>query len=654
LEYSFDQPDNSYVNLRYLAEEPLDWSGFGGLRWWVYCPEALGGRVQLYLYDTEGRYACYRADRSFSGWRAFSFRLRTPSYYGKSGELDLSTITQMHIYVVNSAALGDGKERQIVLDGVELTPRADAEHASYAIWVGDPLTPAPTAGIPEHVTPNPAQVQIEALGNEWESRSLVLSNLTDEPLYLRVVLTDFGNVGSGEIVPNDFAQLRAVMPTGLRKGTSAYDALPRLGEAQSLVVPAQRNQELFLAVNTTDLAAGEYEGYLMTLPLAGGAGRKSINIRLTVHPLRLPECPSLKTLVFEIWRNYEYRRYVADAERVPHGELRERELEPQPRLLERYVQDLVEHGITVFRPVEGLTPYPVCDEEGKLVEVMDPSKLATFEALTRIYKRHCPPRQISVCTCGLPRKLGYPASPHWQENTKRWVEGFVGWLKTAGFAYEDFMLYLFDEVHGENAAAFAEFCAVVKEADPAVRIFLTLGGRSTLDDMKAAAPYVDIWDPSVGHLKQDDEMQFLRGTGKPIWFYNNYIPRKYADALSARLQPWIVRANDLQGCGFWAYDRFVGDAWDDDDMRGLEWPKYSDCMMVYPGTEGPIPTRRWEAFREGVEDYEYTRLLEKHAADAPGAQEFLQRIRGEVPESAAAVHKLRAQMLEMLKSVGSD
>jgi len=86
-------------------------------------------------------------------------------------------------------------------------------------------------------------------------------------------------------------------------------------------------------------------------------------------------------------------------------------------------------------------------------------------------------------------------------------------------------------------------------------------------------------------------------------------------------------------------------------MRGV----YSgDCAMVYAGTNGPITTRRWEAFRDGAEDYECLMLLKKYAPKAKGANEFLERIRGKVPDSAEPVHQLRDEMLTILKSIPKE
>jgi hypothetical protein len=50
--------------------------------------------------------------------------------------------------------------------------------------------------------------------------------------------------------------------------------------------------------------------------------------------------------------------------------------------------------------------------------------------------------------------------------------------------------------------------------------------------------------------------------------------------------------------GFWSYSDTNGSsAWDDIDGRRPDW------AVVYESDKGVVSSRRWEAFREGLEDY---------------------------------------------------
>lgn len=67
---------------------------------------------------------------------------------------------------------------------------------------------------------------------------------------------------------------------------------------------------------------------------------------------------------------------------------------------------------------------------------------------------------------------------------------------------------------------------------------------------------------------------------------------------------------DAKGVGFWAYSDTSGSsAWDDFDGRR------PDYAVVYENKNGPVSSRRWEAFREGIEDYQlFSAACERHSS----------------------------------------
>ena len=105
-----------------------------------------------------------------------------------------------------------------------------------------------------------------------------------------------------------------------------------------------------------------------------------------------------------------------------------------------------------------------------------------------------------------------------------------------------------------------------------------------------------------------------KSTGKPVWTYTCSINMKSLDPLDYyRLKPWRAWKLGLNGVCYWAYNSWRGDPWNDFDGE------IGDCGAVYNGPLGPVTSRRWEAWREGLEDYLYLHLL-KSAAAATDAQ----------------------------------
>jgi hypothetical protein len=66
--------------------------------------------------------------------------------------------------------------------------------------------------------------------------------------------------------------------------------------------------------------------------------------------------------------------------------------------------------------------------------------------------------------------------------------------------------------------------------------------------------------------------------------------------------------HNASGIGYWCYN-LGGDPWERVDM---------EYMLVYPGRTKPITSRRWEAVREGIEDYRIAAALRKRLAEDTG------------------------------------
>jgi hypothetical protein len=110
---------------------------------------------------------------------------------------------------------------------------------------------------------------------------------------------------------------------------------------------------------------------------------------------------------------------------------------------------------------------------------------------------------------------------------------------------------------------------------------------------------VDYWQPSLlavrGHLGD-----FFKGLQKEWWIYGNpKSPAKIGSPLhDYRLLAWWAWHYRASGVGFWSYSDTNGSsAWDDIDGRRPDW------AVVYESDKGVVSSRRWEAFREGLEDY---------------------------------------------------
>jgi hypothetical protein len=193
-----------------------------------------------------------------------------------------------------------------------------------------------------------------------------------------------------------------------------------------------------------------------------------------------------------------------------------------------------------------------------------------------------------------------------------------------------YLQHVLDEAHGNEPPYYGRFAALVHHQMP---------GIPTLDAIDAAnMPEVlqsncDVWVPQLGRF--DNQMALLKqrmGSGHAVWFYTCLYPQKrYLNRLmdfpllKVRLLQWL----DFR-YGFTGFLHWGGNYWTPkplldtqpviDDNSELLPP--GDAFIVYPDREH-LTVRssiRFEAMREGIEDYEMLRSLE--ARDHAAAEEI--------------------------------
>jgi hypothetical protein len=140
---------------------------------------------------------------------------------------------------------------------------------------------------------------------------------------------------------------------------------------------------------------------------------------------------------------------------------------------------------------------------------------------------------------------------------------------------------------------------------------LYVDGGGELPMFQAMAPCIDIWCPALPMLMEKTPlMDLVRHTGKMLWSYDcGYGFSRPTGAnlkninLVAQYRTAALFAFRYQatGIGFWCYNS-GGDPWGRVDM---------EYMLVYPGDKRPVTSRRWEAVREGIEDYRILAALRK-------------------------------------------
>ncbi|MBN1437235.1 MAG: DUF4091 domain-containing protein [Sedimentisphaerales bacterium] len=231
---------------------------------------------------------------------------------------------------------------------------------------------------------------------------------------------------------------------------------------------------------------------------------------------------------------------------------------------------------------------------------------------------------------------GYPAQR--RERILGILENSVAQLEEADllqYAY----IYAFDEVDENYYTAMRDICGEIKRLYPTIPIMTTaldysFGLDSGLDSV------VDIWVPMTGYYEahQDAVIQ-ARQRGRQVWWYIFCWP--YHPYANWFIEYTAVEARLLMGFMPYKYDAdgflyYMLNLWETNwphydtgvkaiymtpypepvnrgpltNHEGKSWHDYNgDGMVFYPGPNGPLPTIRLKAIRDGLEDYEYLYAL---------------------------------------------
>ncbi|MBC7287334.1 MAG: DUF4091 domain-containing protein, partial [Armatimonadetes bacterium] len=129
---------------------------------------------------------------------------------------------------------------------------------------------------------------------------------------------------------------------------------------------------------------------------------------------------------------------------------------------------------------------------------------------------------------------------------------------------------------------------------------------------------LEVWVPKLSHYRTwRDWYEKARQRGAELWFYTcchpcGRYPNRFIDyaLIKTRILHWLNWRYDLTGYLHWGLNWWNADPFASATSGNLP---PGDAWIVYPGPEGPLDSIRWEALRDGIEDYEYLWLLTETA-----------------------------------------
>lgn len=128
---------------------------------------------------------------------------------------------------------------------------------------------------------------------------------------------------------------------------------------------------------------------------------------------------------------------------------------------------------------------------------------------------------------------------------------------------------------------------------------------------------LDIWGVHLQVFDTLNNEPVLKriGAGKEVWWYVNYCPpRPYGNffldfaAIEHRILFWQAWVLGVRGFHYWAVNAV--EPGQDPYLSQLDaTPVNGNGVLVYPGSDGPVNSIRWEIIRDGIEDYDYLTIL---------------------------------------------
>ena len=472
--------------------------------------------------------------------------------------------------------------------------------------------------------------------NDYAPLALMITNLSGTSLEIQVRLMLDGQ-RSRLLAGPAWATLRQARMVSAVPGWQAEypTLLAKLDEGQVVTVGSAETRQLWIDVDTSGLKPGIYRSSLELTPYQD-FNSHIVPVVLEVAPVILPEkCPA-EVFCFGL-NPLEGLGEKAD---MPQEEIN--------RIQDPWLTDLTRHGVNrLFHHTQYFKPE--FRQDGTLAKPLD---FGTHDKMLVSKRRYLDKFAggYSVAHYHMPRAPNETFRRRFGSFLRAWLFHLHG----LGLMPEGFPLELIDEPSGETLEKNRVAYEVLKQVAPTWKTMAAISARGP-DQLETVLPIIDI--PVVSPDLTAAADRVLRESGKEIWTYvcegtlENLDPYRYY-----RMLPWKTWSKGYNGFGFyWA-------------TYGVEFqsPRQNQYSHYYFGTEGPIPSRGWQAFWRGTRDWTYLHTLRAAIARAQEqgatgaakrAQEVIDQAVRDVlatPDDTDLADQWRLRMLDQLQTLQTN
>lgn len=427
-----------------------------------------------------------------------------------------------------------------------------------------------------------AALHFSMLKNQFRSDAILLTNASDKPITVQIVLQN---------APSDaqpgWLQLDSAIWTDTYQGIPVQDALMPLqlqNGVYSMDIPAGVTGKLWATVESSKVPSGDNKS---TFTINGAGQHITVPLDLHISNIAM-EKPRMSLTMWD-YTNGKGMYGITEKNRAAAIKL----------MRSHYLDSPFASGAALPLPKER-----DFDANNQLINEIDFSNLDQWITMWPDARNYMVFRNVRETDTFAGSKMG---TPEFNAKVASWMKAIVAHLRSINVDPARLVICPVDEARSdEHDAHLWAWGKAMKAAAPQVRLFSDPIWREpakaqnqesfSLPDILCPHPdWADNYFVKIAHQNKQD-----------LWFYNGPGLRRLGDPqLGYRQMAWRVFRDGGNGEGFWSFGDLSGAA--------TSWNEYTASRPTYApafiDTDTVYNSIHWDAVRDGITDFEELSML---------------------------------------------
>jgi len=497
--------------------------------------------------------------------------------------------------------------------------------------------------VPNELANPVTNLRVRAAVNELKAVPLALANLTAQSEEYRVSLETRApekgvNSYDGRFGLNGLDPACVTMRKGLRYRQSRWiedglkiDPLVRMDEARTISVPPMEAGLVWIDFDLTGVKPGVYRGILRVLPFTGEGyftreggyhsgffkgPSQDFPFELEVLPIVLDREPSVPACMDGLAVNEDMFRYMVDAG------CRDFLLTPWAFMF----------ATNAAGEAVASTYQPQAWEGGNMRQVIADHLAWAKRYGTRVIF------QVAFNSYEVVSRM-YGVKMDTLEGDRlwaSWLKAVAALMRELGLGWKDWSMEVWDEPHPTEVESLLRGLRILREVTPEMQVtvpFVSQPNHYPLEELKRVMPYIDtVYFHDETYFRNPgfhDYIASLKASGKTVYHYT-CSTRMFEDLdREFRQNAWMAERWNLDGNNiFHIVDAQGG-------TGASDWKTPMGGGLLYRSYETFVPSVRYMALRQGVQDVKYVTALKKLAWSDKATFESLAKAAKRVTDNPA-------------------